>query len=200
MGNALISGILFQPPRPATPITYFGPDAPDAPSAPTDAGDGAMEFGDKPSSPTPSPSGNVPPPSVTVSYLWLFSPDGADVPTAEWTVHSPTSSPGPSPVGPSAAYTPETFDAALRSGYTLIPAMHVRQTDRSAARYTLLYSHGNAEDIGMIGCFLTDLARLLSIDVVCYDYSGYVSFFLVRCSLFEILETRPTHPAVLASP
>ena len=157
MGNALISGILFQPPRPATPITYFGPSESSA------GDDSGMEFG--------SSSGLAPHASVTVSYLWLLSPDGADVPTAEWTVHSSTKSPGPTPE----AYTPAAFDEALKEGYTLIPAIHIRQTDRTAARYTLLYSHGNAEDLGMIGSFLTDLARLLCIDVVCYDYSGYVS-------------------------
>lgn len=40
-------------------------------------------------------------------------------------------------------------------------------------RYTLLYSHGNAEDLGLIAHFLTDLARLLGINVLCYDYAGY---------------------------
>lgn len=66
----------------------------------------------------------------------------------------------------------------------LIPAVHIKHnndnlsasegTGRSNThRYTLLYSHGNAEDIGLIASFLTDLARLLQINVLCYDYSGY---------------------------
>lgn len=55
----------------------------------------------------------------------------------------------------------------------------------SAGKYTLLYSHGNAEDLGLIAHFLTDLARLLGVDVLCYDYAGYgVSTDKVAVSCF----------------
>jgi hypothetical protein len=48
-----------------------------------------------------------------------------------------------------------------------------------------LYSHGNAEDLGLIAHFLTDLARLLGVDVLCYDYAGYgVSTDKVAVSCF----------------
>ncbi|KAL3802900.1 hypothetical protein ACHAWO_004315 [Cyclotella atomus] len=78
---------------------------------------------------------------------------------------------------------------------TLIPALHVTHppsdhsirygTAASAGKYTLLYSHGNAEDLGLIAHFLTDLARLLGVDVLCYDYAGYgVSTDKVAVSCF----------------
>jgi alpha-beta hydrolase superfamily lysophospholipase len=51
-----------------------------------------------------------------------------------------------------------------------IPAFYVRQHH---ARYTVLYSHGNAEDLGMIYEYLTELSQLLYINIFAYDYSGY---------------------------
>eukprot|EP00804_Cyclotella_cryptica_P028885 CCRYP_008456-RD/>CCRYP_008456-RD protein AED:0.27 eAED:0.27 QI:381/1/1/1/0.5/0.4/5/1028/671 len=74
------------------------------------------------------------------------------------------------------------------SNGTLIPALHVTHPNANddsstvnaryggagaAGKYTLLYSHGNAEDLGLIAHFLTDLARLLGVNVLCYDYAGY---------------------------
>ena len=79
---------------------------------------------------------------------------------------------------------------------TLIPALHVTHptpsdhngrygNSSSAGKYTLLYSHGNAEDLGLIANFLTDLARLLGVNVLCYDYAGYgVSTDKVAVSCF----------------
>jgi len=68
--------------------------------------------------------------------------------------------------------------------YNLIPAIHIQHKSTSShnnknpilaqtQKYTLLYSHGNAEDIGLISSFLIDLSRLLQVNVICYDYSGY---------------------------
>ena len=67
--------------------------------------------------------------------------------------------------------------------YNLIPAIHIQHKSTPSnnnnpilaqtQKYTLLYSHGNAEDIGLISSFLIDLARLLQVNVICYDYSGY---------------------------
>ena len=79
---------------------------------------------------------------------------------------------------------------------TLIPALHVTHpppsdhngrygNSASVGKYTLLYSHGNAEDLGLIAHFLTDLARLLGVNVLCYDYAGYgVSTDKVAVSCF----------------
>jgi fermentation-respiration switch protein FrsA (DUF1100 family) len=41
------------------------------------------------------------------------------------------------------------------------------------ARYTLLYSHGNAEDIAHSADFFQALSAALKVDVVAYDYCGY---------------------------
>jgi len=66
----------------------------------------------------------------------------------------------------------------------LIPALHTTHGNEppgdeaapsspASRRCTLLYSHGNAEDLGLIAPFLADLVRLLRVDVLCYDYAGY---------------------------
>lgn len=41
------------------------------------------------------------------------------------------------------------------------------------AKVTILFSHGNAEDLGMIFDWFVDLARSLRVNVMAYDYSGY---------------------------
>ena len=87
--------------------------------------------------------------NISVSYLWLYS----------------------------CANEQATADGPPR--YNLIPAVHITHNSvghasaTSGRKYTLLYSHGNAEDLGLIASFLSDLARLLQIDILCYDYSGY---------------------------
>lgn len=44
---------------------------------------------------------------------------------------------------------------------------------RRNAKLTLLYSHGNAEDLGMMYKRMRELARVLCVNVLAYDYSGY---------------------------
>ena len=44
---------------------------------------------------------------------------------------------------------------------------------RRNAKLTLLYSHGNAEDLGMMYKRMKELARVLCVNVLAYDYSGY---------------------------
>ena len=51
-----------------------------------------------------------------------------------------------------------------------IPAFYIQQNH---ARYSILYSHGNAEDLGMIYSYLEELSQLLYINILAYDYSGY---------------------------
>uniref|UniRef100_A0A061QKR2 Abhydrolase domain-containing protein fam108c1-like n=1 Tax=Tetraselmis sp. GSL018 TaxID=582737 RepID=A0A061QKR2_9CHLO len=41
------------------------------------------------------------------------------------------------------------------------------------ARKTLLYSHGNAVDLGQLQPFLRDLSEQLHVNIMSYDYSGY---------------------------
>jgi abhydrolase domain-containing protein 17 len=51
-----------------------------------------------------------------------------------------------------------------------IPAFYI---ERPGAVVTLLFSHGNAEDLGMIYDWFNDLARVLRCNIMAYDYTGY---------------------------
>lgn len=51
-----------------------------------------------------------------------------------------------------------------------IPAFFIR---RRNATQTLLFSHGNAEDLGMMYGRMKDLAMVLGVNVMAYDYTGY---------------------------
>ncbi|KAL7519038.1 hypothetical protein ACHAWX_003836 [Stephanocyclus meneghinianus] len=44
---------------------------------------------------------------------------------------------------------------------------------RRGARHTILFSHGNAEDLGMMYKRMKDLALVLCVNVMAYDYTGY---------------------------
>lgn len=128
MGNAVISGILFQPPFPPNDLDYCGGrDFIDTRNQGQMTNKLAKRRGH----------------NISVNYIWLYSVDDDDS--------------------------------------NLIPAIHITHNDKGpgntnasrAKKYTLLYSHGNAEDLGLISSFLSDLARLLQVDILCYDYSGY---------------------------
>eukprot|EP00735_Rhodelphis_limneticus_P010230 TRINITY_DN2950_c0_g1::TRINITY_DN2950_c0_g1_i1::g.4025::m.4025 TRINITY_DN2950_c0_g1::TRINITY_DN2950_c0_g1_i1::g.4025 ORF type:complete len:343 (-),score=54.54,sp/Q5ZJX1/AB17C_CHICK/35.35/1e-49,Abhydrolase_5/PF12695.2/2e-24,Abhydrolase_6/PF12697.2/2.7e-14,Abhydrolase_1/PF00561.15/6.9e-06,Abhydrolase_1/PF00561.15/0.069,Peptidase_S9/PF00326.16/0.00016,Hydrolase_4/PF12146.3/0.0018,Abhydrolase_2/PF02230.11/4e+03,Abhydrolase_2/PF02230.11/0.034,LIP/PF03583.9/3.1e+02,LIP/PF03583.9/0.13,FSH1/PF03959.8/0. len=45
--------------------------------------------------------------------------------------------------------------------------------ENKQAEYTIIYSHGNATDIGEMFPFFADLRRHLGVQVLAYDYSGY---------------------------
>ena len=51
-----------------------------------------------------------------------------------------------------------------------IPAIHIR---RPNARFTVIYSHGNAEDIGLSLQYLDLLAETCDCSVFAYEYPGY---------------------------
>ncbi|GAX21263.1 hypothetical protein FisN_1Lh092 [Fistulifera solaris] len=51
-----------------------------------------------------------------------------------------------------------------------IPAFFI---ERPSASVTILFSHGNAEDLGMIYDWFSDLARVLRVNIMAYDYTGY---------------------------
>lgn len=50
-----------------------------------------------------------------------------------------------------------------------IPAFFI---ERPGASVTILFSHGNAEDLGMIYDWFSDLARVLRCNIMAYDYTG----------------------------
>ena len=51
-----------------------------------------------------------------------------------------------------------------------IPAFFIK---RKGASLTVLFSHGNAEDLGMMYNRMRELARVLQVNVMAYDYTGY---------------------------
>lgn len=51
-----------------------------------------------------------------------------------------------------------------------IPAFFIK---RNNASVTILFSHGNAEDLGMMYHRMKELARLIGVNVMVYDYCGY---------------------------
>ena len=51
-----------------------------------------------------------------------------------------------------------------------IPAFYIEKPN---AQVTILFSHGNAEDLGMIYDWFNDLARVLRVNIMAYDYTGY---------------------------
>eukprot|EP00978_Attheya_sp_CCMP212_P003060 scaffold6240_cov59-Attheya_sp.AAC.3 len=44
---------------------------------------------------------------------------------------------------------------------------------RKKAKVTLLFSHGNAEDLGMMYNKMKEVARVVGVNVMAYDYTGY---------------------------
>ena len=51
-----------------------------------------------------------------------------------------------------------------------IPAIHLQ---RPYSKYTILYSHGNAEDLGLILSYLDRMQHVLQCSVFAYEYPGY---------------------------
>jgi hypothetical protein len=51
-----------------------------------------------------------------------------------------------------------------------IPACYFRRT---GASITFLYSHANAEDLGLMFGWLKTLSRRLNVNILAYDYTGY---------------------------
>lgn len=59
----------------------------------------------------------------------------------------------------------------VRNGVSYkIPAFFIR---RRNAKQTILFSHGNAEDLGMMFPWMKELAVKLSVNIMAYDYTGY---------------------------
>jgi len=54
--------------------------------------------------------------------------------------------------------------------YTLLALVCLRHKD---AKFTMIYSHGNATDVGAMFLVYTMLSLSLKINIVGYDYSGY---------------------------
>lgn len=70
---------------------------------------------------------------------------------------------------PPSSYQDDDEHVKLQSGDETITAVHLANPD---ARYTLLFSHGNAEDIGHLSPLLK-VIRSWGFSVFAYDYRGY---------------------------
>ncbi len=51
-----------------------------------------------------------------------------------------------------------------------IPALHIQ---RYGSTFTLLYSHGNAEDLGILAPYLKEMSATLNTNIFAYEYPGY---------------------------
>mmetsp|Transcript_17622 Transcript_17622/g.40786 ORF Transcript_17622/g.40786 Transcript_17622/m.40786 type:complete len:260 (-) Transcript_17622:62-841(-) len=51
-----------------------------------------------------------------------------------------------------------------------IPAFFL---EHRGAHFTLLFSHGNAEDLGLIFRYFVDFRNIMRCNIFCYEYSGY---------------------------
>jgi len=55
-----------------------------------------------------------------------------------------------------------------------VACMHAKCSSQTArSKYTLLFSHGNAVDLGQMSSFYVGLAARLGVNIFSYDYSGY---------------------------
>ena len=146
MGNTIISSLLFQPPSPPNELDYFGSSANNR-SAHNVGGNDSSSKGKSSSVGGGGHHSSSSRGAVAVST------------TTEPSLH---------------------YIWLVAPNHPLpIPALHIQHSPSkpsatpSANRYTLLYSHGNAEDIGLLAKFLTDISKLLQVDILVYDYTGY---------------------------
>lgn len=71
---------------------------------------------------------------------------------------------------PEATYTKDPNLIWLHTAeHEVIPAFFI---DRDA-KLTLLFSHGNAEDLGMIIQYFREVSHLLEVNIFAYEYTGY---------------------------
>lgn len=52
----------------------------------------------------------------------------------------------------------------------VIPAFYIQ---REGAHFTLLFSHGNAEDLGLIIRYFREVSHILQVNIFSYEYTGY---------------------------
>ncbi|GFR40567.1 hypothetical protein Agub_g1144 [Astrephomene gubernaculifera] len=63
--------------------------------------------------------------------------------------------------------------AAAATGGSAVSSPQPQRAQQQQERLTLLYSHGNAVDLGHMLPVYRELSRLLKVNVMGYDYSGY---------------------------
>ena len=73
--------------------------------------------------------------------------------------------PKPTPIPPN-----KYFWLKIDKNGNRVPAFFIK---RKNATMTFLFSHGNAEDLGMLYKRMKTLARSAGVNVLAYDYTGY---------------------------
>ena len=79
--------------------------------------------------------------------------------------------------------------------YNVVQTAHMTEVamyflPHPSAEFTIIFSHGNATDIGQMRDFLLDLRKRLKVNIVAYDYSGYgLSSGIPHSSLFQSNQT-----------
>ena len=64
------------------------------------------------------------------------------------------------------------FLKTARCGYR-IPTVHIK---KCGAKYTIIYSHGNAEDVGLSLNYLDIISNELDVNVIAYEYPGTYTY------------------------
>lgn len=80
----------------------------------------------------------------------------------------------PAPSIDQGAWDPAEFDATEE--WVTTPdnsSIHIWTFQHDHPRATIIFSHGNGEDLGSLGGELLELSRKLSVNVVAYDFRGY---------------------------
>lgn len=188
MGNAVISGILFQPPLPPYPLWFNNTSSS---TTTTTATDTTLRLTDRERESHEAMKRTLIKNSrynISISYLWLYSSLNDHISVSEvgsgekkerWNlipaIHITHNSSSGGGEDDNASIRLNRSNANSNNASTTSNSKETRSSfsSSSSSKYTLLYSHGNAEDLGLTASFLCDLARLLQIDILCYDYSGY---------------------------
>jgi fermentation-respiration switch protein FrsA (DUF1100 family) len=70
-----------------------------------------------------------------------------------------------------------TYDVNGRNGYFWITSSDHRTpafvVERKSSPHWILFSHGNAEDLGIVATWMEEFSRKLDVNVLAYEYSGY---------------------------
>ena len=178
MGNAIISKILFQPPTPPNELNYFGSvgnnsaSSSNAPDTDNSSGrarnDGSYNNSQKDQDGFVRYSGGGNGVQQRRQQQQQANNNGVATATNKKNMEEPSL---------------HYIWLVSPTSNTPIPALHIKHNHSSTSSTssynnnnettTLLYSHGNAEDIGLLSKFLVDMSKLLRVNILVYDYTGY---------------------------
>eukprot|EP01089_Gocevia_fonbrunei_P022657 TRINITY_DN9239_c0_g1_i1.p1 TRINITY_DN9239_c0_g1~~TRINITY_DN9239_c0_g1_i1.p1 ORF type:complete len:330 (-),score=47.31 TRINITY_DN9239_c0_g1_i1:28-1017(-) len=79
---------------------------------------------------------------------------------------------------PESSYTEDSMGSNFvwipcKNGKERIPAAFYPTPTQADDTFSIIFSHGNAEDIGQMASWMEYLSQCLNVNVMCYDYKGY---------------------------